>query len=49
MLRFTGKVVVITGARSGIGQATVLPFSRESAAVVLVGRTEKNFRKLCPS
>jgi len=45
MSRFTGKVVVVTGAGSGIGQATALQFSREGAAVVLVGRTEEKLQK----
>ncbi len=35
---FTGKVVVITGASSGIGRAAALGFSREGASVVLVSR-----------
>lgn len=35
---FAGKVVVVTGASSGIGRATALGFSREGASVVLVSR-----------
>ena len=35
---FSGKVVVVTGAGSGIGAATVRRFTRDGAAVVLCGR-----------
>ncbi len=35
---FNGKVVVVTGASSGIGRATALGFAREGASVVLVSR-----------
>jgi meso-butanediol dehydrogenase/(S,S)-butanediol dehydrogenase/diacetyl reductase len=37
-MRFLGKVVVVTGAGSGIGEATAKRFSQEGANVVLVGR-----------
>ena len=37
-MRFDGKVVLVTGAGSGIGEATARRFSEEGAAVVLVGR-----------
>ena len=35
-----GKVVVVTGAGSGIGQATVIRLANESAKVVAVDLTE---------
>jgi len=37
MERFVGKVVIVTGAGSGIGEGTARRFSDEGAAVVLVG------------
>lgn len=37
-MKFAGKVAIVTGAGSGIGKATALRFSRDGAAVVLVGR-----------
>ena len=42
MDRFAGKVVIVTGAGSGIGEATARFFSHEGAAVVLVGHHRKN-------
>lgn len=38
MGQFDGKVVVITGATSGIGEATAKLFAAEGARVVLIGR-----------
>src|SRR5687768_13757027 len=38
---FENKVILITGATSGIGQATALAFAREGGKVVLSGRREK--------
>ncbi|XP_045491781.1 3-oxoacyl-[acyl-carrier-protein] reductase FabG-like [Colias croceus] len=40
-MSFSNKVVIVTGASSGIGAATALQFSREGAAVVMVGRNEE--------
>ena len=39
--RLDGKVAVITGATSGIGEATAELFTQEGAIVVLAGRSEK--------
>jgi meso-butanediol dehydrogenase/(S,S)-butanediol dehydrogenase/diacetyl reductase len=36
--RFEGKLVIVTGAGSGMGAVTVRRFRDESAAVVLTGR-----------
>lgn len=38
--RLEGKVMIVTGATSGIGEATARRFIEEGAAVVLAGRTE---------
>ena len=39
-MSFTDKVVIVTGASSGIGRAAAEAFGRERAAVVVVGRDE---------
>lgn len=39
--RFSGKVVLITGATSGIGEGTARAFAREGAKVVFCGRREQ--------
>lgn len=46
MNRFENKTVIITGAGSGIGEATAKRFSDEGANVVLVGRTKKKLDKV---
>ncbi len=39
--RLSGEVAVITGATSGIGKVTAEVFIRESAKVILAGRSEE--------
>ncbi|KAB7898726.1 glucose 1-dehydrogenase [Rouxiella sp. S1S-2] len=46
MSRFKDKVVVVTGAGSGMGAATAQRFAAEGATVVLVGRTEIKLAKI---
>ena len=44
--RFAGKVVLITGATSGIGEATAYAFAREGARVFFCGRRENLGREV---
>lgn len=46
MTRFQQKVVVITGAGSGIGAGAAQRFAREGASVVLVGRTPEKLERV---
>ena len=46
MERFNGKVVIVTGAGSGIGAASARRFADEGAAVVLAGRTPDKLRRV---
>lgn len=43
---FNNKVVIITGASSGIGADAAVLFARQSAKLVLVGRNEQNLQKV---
>ncbi|PSN09380.1 SDR family NAD(P)-dependent oxidoreductase [Siccibacter turicensis] len=49
MERFHNKVVVITGAGSGIGAGAAQRFAKEGASVVLVGRTQEKLEKVAAS
>lgn len=44
--KFKNKVVVITGASSGIGKATAVAFASMGAIVVLASRSEEQLRKV---
>ena len=46
MNRFQNKVVVVTGAGSGIGEAAARRFSSEGAIVILIGRTKKKLDRV---
>src|ERR1700738_235725 len=43
---FAGKVVLVTGATSGIGHAVAVRFAGESARVVAVGRSQSALREV---
>jgi 3-oxoacyl-[acyl-carrier protein] reductase len=45
-MRFLKKVAVITGAGSGIGEATAKRLATEGATVVLVGRTKEKLERV---
>ncbi|CAH0402594.1 unnamed protein product [Chilo suppressalis] len=45
-MSFSGKVVLVTGASSGIGAATAVMFCKEGASVVLVARNEAKLKSV---
>lgn len=42
---FANKVVLITGASSGIGADTAVEFSKQNAKLILTGRNKENLEK----
>lgn len=44
--RFANKTVIVTGAGSGIGEATAIRFSEEGANVVLAGKTQEKLDRI---
>ncbi|PKU26114.1 SDR family NAD(P)-dependent oxidoreductase [Telmatospirillum siberiense] len=46
MARLDGKIAVVTGSGSGIGETTAKLFAREGATVVLVARREETLRRV---
>lgn len=45
-MQFANKVVIVTGATSGIGRAAALRFAHEGALVVLVGRSKASLTEV---
>ncbi len=44
--RFKGKVIIVTGSASGIGEATARRFVAEGAKVALVDRNKDSLEKV---
>lgn len=47
MGKLDGKIAIVTGGTSGIGEATAIELAREGARVVIVGRNESNGERVC--
>ncbi len=45
-MKLKDKVIILTGASSGIGEATALNFAKEGAKVVTVARSEDKLNKI---
>ncbi|XP_072934767.1 3-oxoacyl-[acyl-carrier-protein] reductase-like [Epargyreus clarus] len=45
-MSFASKVVIVTGASSGIGAAIAIAFAKEKANVTMVGRNETKLKKV---
>ncbi|XP_059046918.1 uncharacterized oxidoreductase TM_0325-like [Achroia grisella] len=45
-MSFSNKVVIVTGASSGIGAVTAVQFAKEGAKVVIVGRKESKLKNV---
>ncbi|HOZ30640.1 MAG TPA: SDR family NAD(P)-dependent oxidoreductase, partial [Bacteroidales bacterium] len=42
-----GKVVIVTGATSGIGKAVAYEFASQGAIIILAARTVENLKVVC--
>lgn len=49
MSEFAGKVVIVTGASSGIGQATAESFARHGASVAIFARSRRKLESIAAS
>ena len=45
-MNFKNKVIVITGASSGIGEASAIKFAKKNAKIVLVARRKEKLLQL---